>query len=350
MLRRIAPAALIGAALLLGGCQQPHAHFGEPGEPLARAGDEIMVCGHLYHTGAPVVLWTDRGGYDAYRAHCHFKPDEVYPAKAGKNPSAQRYGTFRRHLPPEVTADVASNGWSLPELQEYVDLFVLHYDVCGVSRQCFKVLQDMRGLSVHFMLDLDGTIYQTLDLKERAWHAGSANDRSVGVEIANIGAYPNMNTLDKWYGHDADGRTYVTLPRWLGDGGMRTKGFVARPARNAPVVGEVQGKEYRQYDLTDAQYASLIKLTATLCQVLPRIRADYPRDAEGALRTSALSDEELAQFSGVLGHYHITTRKIDPGPALDWDRLMRGVHRALHRQGDTNRVVSRGMHGGNPER
>jgi len=37
--------------------------------------------------------------------------------------------------------------------------------------QCFKVLHDHRDLSVHFMLDLDGTIYQTLDLKERAWHA-----------------------------------------------------------------------------------------------------------------------------------------------------------------------------------
>ena len=40
------------------------------------------------------------------------------------------------------------------------------------------------------MLDLDGTIYQTLDLKERAWHATTSNSRSVGIEIANIGAYP----------------------------------------------------------------------------------------------------------------------------------------------------------------
>jgi hypothetical protein len=36
-----------------------------PGTPLKRAGDEIMVCGQLFHTGAPVVLWTDPGGYDA---------------------------------------------------------------------------------------------------------------------------------------------------------------------------------------------------------------------------------------------------------------------------------------------
>ena len=38
-----------------------------PGQFLQRAGDEIVVCGQLVHTGAPVVLWMDPGGYDAYR-------------------------------------------------------------------------------------------------------------------------------------------------------------------------------------------------------------------------------------------------------------------------------------------
>lgn len=322
--------AALAALLLLTGCQPPRAHYGAPGQRVKRLGDEIMVCGQLFHTGAPVVLFTDRGGYDAYRAHCHFKPDEVYPSKGGEHPSAQRYDTLRRHLPDDVAADVSSNGWSLPLLRDHVDVFVLHYDVCGTSRQCFKVLQDMRGLSVHFMLDLDGTIYQTLDLKERAWHAGSMNDRSVGIEIANIGAYEDMKTLDNWYGRDDSGRVRVTLPAWMGDGGLRRKGYVARPARPEPVVGEIHGKELRQYDLTDAQYASLIKLTATLCKVLPKIAPDYPRDAEGRLRTDLLSDEEIANFSGVLGHYHVSDRKVDPGPALDWDRLMRGVRRELH--------------------
>jgi N-acetyl-anhydromuramyl-L-alanine amidase AmpD len=188
----------------------------------------------------------------------------------------------------------------------------------------------MRGLSVHFMLDLDGTIYQTLDLKERAWHAGSANDRSVGVEIANIGAYPpdHDDVLKRWYGKDAEGRTIVTLPKRMGDGGERTPNFVAYPARQDPVIGMVQGRELEQYDLTDAQYKSLIKLAATLHRVLPKIALDYPRDAEGHLRTSKLSDEELAKFHGILGHYHVSKRKVDPGPALDWDRLIRGARKA----------------------
>jgi N-acetyl-anhydromuramyl-L-alanine amidase AmpD len=85
---------------------------------------------------------------------------------------------------------VKEQGWTLSDLQEQVDQFVIHFDVCGTSRQCFKILHDIRGLSVQFMCDIDGTIYQTLDLKESAWHATISNSRSVGIEIANLGAFP----------------------------------------------------------------------------------------------------------------------------------------------------------------
>jgi hypothetical protein len=51
-----------------------------------------------------------------------------------------------------------------------VKLFVNHWDVCLSSTQCQKVL-DKRGISVHFLIDNDGTIYQTLDLQHAAFHA-----------------------------------------------------------------------------------------------------------------------------------------------------------------------------------
>jgi hypothetical protein len=70
------------ASLLLASCktapkpppQASAANFGAPGTPAPRAGDEIMICGQLFHTGAPVVLWTDAGGYDAYRTDRRFAP------------------------------------------------------------------------------------------------------------------------------------------------------------------------------------------------------------------------------------------------------------------------------------
>ena len=331
--RRAAPGWLVLLGLLAGlplivGCPGPP-RFGAPGEPLERAGDEIVVCGRLFHTGAPVVLWLDPGGYDAYRAHCRFDPQRWKPTRPVSS-APVRYGSFRRHLPDELARQVVAEGWTVPRLARVVDLFVYHYDACGTSRRCFRVLHDIRGLSVHFMLDVDGTIYQTLDVKERAWHAGKANDRSVGVEIANIGAYAELARLEQWYTRDADGRWRLAFPDDFADAVWRTPDFVPRPARNEPIWGEINGQRLVQFDLTDAQYESLIKLTAALCRVLPRIEPDYPRDADGRLLTRAMSAEELAAYHGLLGHYHITTRKFDPGPAFDWERVVAGVRRELN--------------------
>jgi N-acetyl-anhydromuramyl-L-alanine amidase AmpD len=235
-------------------------------------------------------------------------------------------------LTPDEIEKIRGGGWTLPQLQYVVDQFVLHYDVCGLSKTCFNVLHDHRGLSVHFMLDLDGTIYQTLDLKERARHATISNDRSVGIEIANMGAYPPGDTkvLDEWYGRDAAGQTVVTIPARVGDPMLRVKNFVARPARPAPVSGTVQGQDLVQYDFTPQQYAALIKLTAALGKIFPRIKLDAPRDAAGRVLDHKLPDADLAAYQGVLGHYHIQTNKTDPGPAIQWEKIITGA-RALQR-------------------
>jgi len=193
------------------------------------------------------------------------------------------------------------------------------------------VLQDDRGLSVHFMLDIDGTIYQTLDLKERARHATIANSRSIGIEIANMGAYTanEVNAFKQWYAQDKDGRTRITIPARFGDGGVRTPNFVGRPVRDKPVWGVIQGKNRQMYDLTAEQYDSLIKLTATLCTVFPKIKCDYPKDAAGKLIPHKLDDDALAKYHGLLGHYHVQLNKDDPGPAFQWDLVVDGARKLM---------------------
>lgn len=322
--------------LLLAGCRTAP----RPGAFAPRVGDEIMVAGRYVHTGTPVVLWTDPGGYDAYRVERRFSPFdesawETSKFKVKELSTPNRYNLRRAGLTAEQVEQVRGGGWDLPLLQEVVDQFVLHYDVAGTSRQCFKVLHDLRGLSVHFMLDLDGTLYQTLDLKERAWHATSSNTRSIGIEIANVGAYGSADApaLKEWYQRQPDGSTRLVIPERFGDGGLRTSNFVARPDRPEPVEGEVQGRRLVQYDFTPEQYAALTKLTAALCRVFPKIRCDYPRDAAGQLIPRKLPDDDIERFQGVLGHYHIQTNKTDPGPALQWDRVIEGARRWLRRSG-----------------
>lgn len=309
------------------------------GGALERRGDEIIVCGRLFHTGTPVVTWMDPGGYDAYRVERKFAPADKadWNASHTENPaleSPNRYG-FRRTVPlsPERLERVRTNGWALEDLQVVVDQFVLHYDVSGTSRRCFQVLHDQRGLSVHFMLDVDGTVYQTLDLKERAWHATSSNSRGIGIEIAQVGAVPvaQRKRLEPWYSV-VDGQTRLTIPEFVGPSGIRTPNFQGRPARNEPVIGPIHGESMIQYDFTPEQYAALAKLTASLCRIFPKLRCDYPRDTDGKLLTTRLPDASLTNYAGILGHYHIQKEKQDPGPAFQWERLVTEARKEMGRK------------------
>lgn len=306
-----------------------------PGTFESRRGDEIMVAGQLFHTGTRVVLWMDPGGYDGYRVERRFSPFDRADWDHSREDvrelrSPARYGMRARGLSDEEIEKVRGGGWDLALLQREVDQFVYHFDVAGVSQQCFKTLQDGRDLSVHFMCDIDGTIYQTLDLKEAAYHATKANGRSVGIEIANMGSYGDneKKPFDQWYKH-ANGQTIITIPKNLGDGGVRTKNFVGHPAHPDLIRGNIQGHDLEQYDFTPQQYEALKKLTATLCTVFPRIECKYPTDASGKLITHKLEDDDYANYHGVMGHYHVQSNKVDPGPAFDWDYVVGGAKKLM---------------------
>jgi len=265
------------------------------------AGDEIIVAGRRFHTGTRIVTWQEPGGHNAY---------------TGTAPPGPRSGGEKLRN-------------DLGALQHLVDQFVLHYDGAGLSRVCFTVLQQ-RKLGVHLLLDLDGTIYQTMDLQDHAAHATIANDRSVGIEIANVGAFPpaEAKVFDEWY-RKKRGATVITVPARFRNTGIRTPGFTGRPARPAAVRGTLAGKPLLQYDYTPEQYAALIKLTAALCRVFPRLRDDFPHDAQGRLITQQLPELEWKNYQGVLGHFHIQANKIDPGPAFQWNTLIDGVRKEL---------------------
>ncbi|MEW6303569.1 MAG: peptidoglycan recognition family protein [Verrucomicrobiota bacterium] len=331
LLRKL-PWCGLAAVIFVTGCRVP----AKPGAQLPRRGDEIVVAGQLFHTGAPVVLWMDPGGYDAYRVERRFAPFEEADWKTSQEKvtalrSPNRYGLRRNDATEPHLEHIRGGGWTLEQLQDVVDQFVYHFDVCGTSRQCFKVLHDVRCLSVHFMIDIDGTIYQTLDLKERAWHATISNTRSIGVEIANMGAYRvgSKDPFEEWYELDDKGLPYITIPERMGDGGVRTPNFVGRPMRPLPVVGTIQGTTLRQYDYTPQQYDSLIKLTATLCRVFPKLKCDYPRDANGQPVPHKLPDEQLANYQGLIGHYHIQSNKTDPGPAFQWEYIVERARKLM---------------------
>lgn len=287
--------------------------------PAAASPDAIVAAGTSFPIGTPVVLWHDPGGYDAYAPHRRGRPDLVLPSRPA--PGCDTPDRLSRR----------SGVVTLEDLRATVTQFVLHYDQAYTSRNCFRVLHDVRGLSVHFLLDLDGTIYQTCDLIERCRHAREANDRSIGVEIAHPGALEDDPTIAARYRRDARG-PYLEIPERLLPAGFRVEGFVPRPARPEPVRGAIHGRPRTQWDFTEEQYRALARLSAGLARLFPRIRLDVPRGPDGRVLDRAFgSPEESARFAGVLGHWHLTTDKTDPGPALDWERVLREA-RAIARR------------------
>lgn len=65
-------AVSLATILLLSGCVSSPCI----GAVTPRTSDEIIVAGQYIHTRTPVVLWTDSGGYDAYRVERRFAPFE----------------------------------------------------------------------------------------------------------------------------------------------------------------------------------------------------------------------------------------------------------------------------------
>ena len=90
--------------------------------------------------------------------------------------------------------------------------------------------------------------------------------------------------------------------------------YVPQPTRKELIEGDIQGRHLYQYDFTEPQYKALIKLTAAINAALPKVALTVP-GGEKSVITKVLPAEELAAFSGLIGHWHIVPEKVDPAAA-----------------------------------
>ena len=90
-----------------------------------------------------------------------------------------RYGP--RYLKPGVKVE----GRAILEHRDFIHQLVLHSDLTADSNAAFREIM-ARDLSDHFLIDFDGTLYQTLDVAAVAYHGGEANLRSISVTLNNL--------------------------------------------------------------------------------------------------------------------------------------------------------------------
>jgi len=175
--------------------------------------------------------------------------------------------------------------------------FVCHWDVCLSSETCFRVLKK-RGISVHFAIDNDGTIYQFMDMNDVAYHAGSRkwNDASVGVEITNA-FYPKYQD---WY---------------------KRKGFGERPViKDAMVHGKKLETHLGFYPVQLQALQALMKAV----HKATGMPLKAPLDRKGNTSTKVSKPVADGRFEGFVSHYHLTNRKIDCA-GLDIKKLLEEI-------------------------
>ena len=154
------------------------------------------------------------------------------------------------------------------------DMIILHYTggTSAMSSAKFLVRPDVKA-SAHVVIGRDGQVIQLVPFNIEAWHAGKSsyggrcelNHYSIGIELDNLGQ-------------------------------LRLEGgkFVAECGREVPVK-EVYTEDSGEmltywHDYTDVQMQALNEVCGLLVDAYP--------------------------IGDIVGHSDVTSRKVDPGPAL----------------------------------
>ena len=200
-------------------------------------------------------------------------------------------------------------------------MVVLHYTADGgAAVEWFR--NPDSSASAPFVVGRDGSVAHLVDLAFSAWHAGQRgvrgllikpNRSSAGIEIVNWGELR---------------RTSSGFTTWTGE---------IVPPEDVVKVG---GRYWQEY--TGGQIDTVRMLTVKLCEDLGIpyrfmfegqqgfMRAGHVYDAVpyylpagGRGTNSRLAIRRFKGNAGVCGHCHVARTKDDPGPHLDWERILR---------------------------
>lgn len=187
------------------------------------------------------------------------------------------------------------------------NLIVLHHTVGGSAKSTFDYWQSTPDhIATAYIVERDGTVYETFDPDCWAHHVGSKdsrnvalNKRSIGIEIASEGALiKNKDTLYCF-------------------------GVISqRTTWNKPFVD--LGKVWRSYQYFDPydepQLAAVIELVQHLKEKY-HIQNRFPNNIIPNL-SNYNYDPKYLDHVGICGHAHLRPDKSDVHPLFPWDKLL----------------------------
>lgn len=167
-----------------------------------------------------------------------------------------------------------------------IDACIIHWDVTSSAQKTYKVLRSA-GLSSHFCVDSDGTIYQYADPKDITFHCGKLNSRTIGIDI-------NSLVYTKY------------APRYV------KKGLGRRPV----ITGHYHRRKKTILGYYDVQVVATMKLLKVLSDFY-NIPMVVPMDENNNLLTTLHEPLRKKQWKGIACHYHLTKKKWDTAGFLE---------------------------------
>lgn len=190
-------------------------------------------------------------------------------------------------LLPVVPAFSAGDGYNKRRTKP-IDLMVWHWTGGEQEPIAMAEVLRKRKLGVEFAISRSGTIYQFCDPAHvDTADAGFANSRSVGCEIVCYG-YRSVWDLQHAFG----------IPKL----GLDREQYIA----------VTHGKAVATAKFYPLQVHAALGLAESISTALPAVKRRVP---PAACQTE-IERTVLNQFTGHLGHFHLTASKRDPGPYL----------------------------------
>ena len=155
-----------------------------------------------------------------------------------------------------------------------IDLVVIHCTELPDLQTARRFGEEVRydsgtGNSGHYYIDRDGSVHQYVRVARIAHHVRGYNPRSVGIELVNVGRYPD----------------------WLA------------------ACSQSMDEPY-----TEAQIVALLGLLGSLQRGLPSLAYIAGHEELDTTEVPASDDENVQ-----------VRRKLDPGPLFPWERVMQST-------------------------
>jgi hypothetical protein len=243
--------------------------------------DAFVLGGVAYDIGTRVIKWDEKGGFNQYLTNR--SEVKVEDRKTGKVKTKVISG--RRYSKRVMFGD---------PLKKIRQFFIHHSGGDGRNPSgMYETLQNQRGLSVHFAIEDDGRIYQFLDAIECAWHGGSHNGYSIGVESC---LFPDAEAHSDYYSGPE----------------LAQRGNIP----HTTTVETLQGVRRKVFCFTAPQVEALARLAAGCwvgigaytAPVFPRVGGAIPREVCPG------NDKHV----GLIGHLQCTDIKWDPA-GFPWE-------------------------------